>query len=431
MTGVQTCALPIWQRRHGSTLNPVGNAYRCGLDSRLASNRYEPEMASHLPIKMTPGDSLVSSISRPTSELKTFQGEHVNPLRVAAVLSCVALPLPADAFRPSYCDSKNSKIYLARNLRRDLLLNLPKVSGMPKSLESWEARFQKPWLDLSQWGFDAPIENLPDYGQQFSERVSEATLLLLSDYTALEKETLLVNFTQVGIDLFGLLRTGKSWRAHGGLNSGRKWPIVFAGIMLDDADAREPGKSFPKANFHEDDQTAFGPLVYRGETYERSFSGSRAIFLGHSTTPPDSLGRIESTTEHWQRGWGMVDVYHPKDWPQPGKQPASESYRRANTSACWVGQALAARLMHAERFWNHDAFFAYVDRWMTEDDTMLNQAMKETGRADYTNRPLGDFGRQGFVHGPAWVKGMWTKYRNEIPPAADGSKTSPAEVTWK
>ena len=33
--------------------------------------------------------------------------------------------------------------------------------------------------------------------------------------------------------------------------------------------------------------------------------------------------------------------------------------------------ALAARLMKLEKTWDHDAFFAYVDRWMGEDGESL------------------------------------------------------------
>ena len=424
-SSVKESRYPGKQCRNGSSLNPAATGIKAGFDSRLASRRYDPDRVSHLPIAMKPGDALVSTVSRPTSKLKKFSGQHVDPLQVAAVLCCVAEALPADAFRPSYCDSRNSKTYLARNLKRDLLLKLPRIKGMPETLDKHAARFQKVWLDIAQWGFAAPVENLPHYGQQFTERTSEASLLLLSAYTAEQKEKLLVNFTQAGIDFWGLVRAGHSWPAHGGLNSGRKWPILFAGMMLGDADMLSIRKHYPKVRFHEDDQTAFGPVTYKGKTYKTSWSGSKAIFMGHSPYLMDSM------RSHWDRGWGLVDVFHPKDWPAPGKLTSSEGYRRANTSACWVGQALAARLMQAETHWDHDAFFAYVDRWMTEDDTPLNEALKEAGRADYSQKKFGDFGRHGYVHGPRWVRDMWTTYRNSIPPAADGTRTPPAEQTWK
>ncbi len=421
------------QARNGSSLNPPSRGGRAGFDSRAPSGRYDPDRFTPLPIAMKPGDALVSTISRPSAEFTKFSGQHADPLRAAAVLCCVAEPLPPDAFRPSYTDSANSPLRLSRNLRRDRLLALPRPAlprgGPPANLEGYARKFQRPWLDLSDFGFTAPIENLPHYGQNMVQDEGEATLLLLMDYPPEQKEPLLIGLVQVGIDFHGVARGGFSWPAHGGLYSGRKWPIVFAGLMLDDPALFQPQKKIAGLRFAEDDQTAFGPVTYRGATYERSFSGARAIFMGHSPYLWNSPG-------HFEKGWGLIDVLPPAEWPKRsdgGKILASEGYRRANTSAAWVAQALAARLLHAEEAWGHDAFFAYVDRWMTEDDMPLNQAMKEAGWVDYTGTKAGDFGRQSHItgSGSAWVREMWKTWRNQIPPGPDGARTPPAETTWK
>lgn len=416
------------QARNGSSLNPPSREKSAGFDSRIPSGRYDPELFTHLPIAMKPGDALVSTISRRNDELTKFSGQHVDPLRVAAVLSCVAAPLPPDAFRPSYCDCANSKLLLARNLQRERLLCLPRPEGTPDSLGGYAARFLKPWLDLADFGFAAPQENLPHYGQNMVQLEGEAALLLLMDYSPEQKEPLLVNLVQVGIDLMGVARGGFVWTAHGGLNSGRKWPIVFAGIMLDDAAMQSPVKSIPGLRFAEDDQTALGPVTYRGKTFERSWTGAKAVFQGHSPYRWDSVP--------WEKGWGLLDVYHPSEWPRRtdgGDTLASEGYRRANTSPGWVSTALAARMMHVEEVWDHDAFFAYVDRWMTEDDTAFNVALKEAGWHDYTSVKFGEFGRQGYISGSGgkWVLEMWTAYRDNLPPAADGHSDPPAAATWQ
>ena len=413
------------EARNGSSLNPTVTQEKGGFDSRIPARRYDPELFSHLPIAMKPGDSLVSSISRPTSALKAFDGQHVDPLQVAAVLTCLADPQPADAFRPSYCDSANSKIYLARNLHRDLFLSLPRIAGMPEDLAAYAAGFQKPWLDLVQFGFAAPVQNLPHYGQQMVEKLGSASLLLLSDYPAAEKEALLVNMTQAGIDFWGLVRGGRTWGAHGGLNSGRKWLIIQAGLYLGDEDLQSPNKKYPKTKFHEDDQTAFGPVTFKGKTYERSWSGAKAIFMGHSP------GLIDKMASHWADGWGPVDLFDPNEWPKPGMLTASTSYRLSNTSGAWVGEALAARMMHAEKVWDHDAFFAYVDRWMTEDDMPFVLAMKAAGRGDQTGRKPGEYLRSAYVSSAQWVKDMWLKYRDNLPPSKDGTKTPKSTETWK
>ena len=153
--------------------------------------------------------------------------------------------------------------------------------------------------------------------------------------------------------------------------------------------------------------------------------------MGHS---PYLIKKDEKAEEeHWTSGWGLLDVYPPSEWPlkKEGELRASEAYRRANTSGAWVAEALVMRMMHLEKTWDHDAFFAYVDRWMTEDDTATNLAIKEAKFGDINKAPPGTFMRQGFVSAAPWVKELWLKHRNNLPPAPDGSKTPPAETTWK
>jgi hypothetical protein len=434
-SGVQEGKYKGKTARNGSVLNPrcdrknaEGYVWCAPFDSRIPHGRYDPEQFAHLPVRMKPGDSLVSTVSRRNDEITKFSGQHVDPLRVAAVLTCVAEPQPPDAFRPSYSDTANCPVYLARNLRRELLLNLPRSPSAPADLRSYTARFQKPWLDIAEFGFAAPVENLPHYGQQLVGLVGDAGLLLHMEYSPEQKEPLLINMIQVGIDFWGLARTGRSWRSHGGLNSGRKWPILFAGIMLDNKKMQSPTKVIPTLHFHEDDQTALCPYEYRGKVHERAWTGAKAIFTGHSL--PQGGGQCGK----WEAGWGTVDLYHPTEWPklQSASVTASEGYRRANTSSSWVGQALAARLMHAEKVWDHEAFFAYVDRWMTEDDTPFVEAIAKARGVSFAGREkLGTFFRQGHVMQGPFVKEMWVKYRDNLPPALDGHKDPPAAETWR
>ena len=207
-----------------------------------------------------------------------------------------------------------------------------------------------------------------------------------------------------------------------------KWPIVFAGLLLDDADMRMPTKSWPSARFQEDDQTAMLPVTFQDKILETTWNGAKVYFVGH-TIQSDGGKRGQ-----WEDGKGPIDLVNPKDWPRPGaKSLASEGYRTSNTSSAWVAQALAMRLMHAEPHWAHDAFFAYVDRWMTEDDTKLVQLQKENGRRDITTKKFGEWPRQGSVsgRGALWVAELWKQHRNNIPVGKDGAKTPPAEATWK
>ncbi|MEK7416090.1 MAG: hypothetical protein AAB263_22525 [Planctomycetota bacterium] len=434
--------------RNGSTLNIPAVAPRClknpsadrgcGFDSRIPSGRFDPAQTTKLPIEMKPGDALCSSLSAKNEEIASWSGNHVDCVKLAAVLTCLAEPQPADAFRPSYCESKTSKVYLARNLKRDVFLSLPKPVSVNKD-KGLVARlvraYQLPHIDVTDFGFGYPVEAFPEgiYGDGQCYTNGATMMLLNMDFTAQEKEPLIVNLVQVGIDYWGLARGGRKWQAWGGLHSGRKLPILVAGLLLDDKEMQDPYKAVTTVRFQEDDQTAMCPITYRGTVYEHNWMGAKAIFMGHSLER-DGGGQ-------WEALSGPVDLVHPKDWPTKKSQTrpelirnsGSENYRRCCTSTGWVSQALAFRIMHLEKLWNHDPYFAYVDRWMTEDDTPMVEALKEAGSQDWTKAPRGQtnrFGNTGSNFGDI-TREMWKKYRNNLPPAADGSKTPSDTETWK
>jgi hypothetical protein len=386
--------------RNGSVLNlPPVNA-RSGFDSRVAGGRYDPRLVVQLPLVMKPGDALVSSISGETmrelpAPLRPADRSH-SPVRSSAVVTCLGEPVPADAFRPSYCD-RQQRIYLARNLRRDLLPRLPPAEGPPGEAgwvskadpREWADRFQRPWIDTCAFNFDVPAEYMPHYGREVARAVGIASLVLMCDFPAEQKERLLVNFVQYGIDLLGIVRAGHpGWPAHGGHGSGRKWPIVFAGILLGDPEIQAFQGKYPQARFGEDMQTMHGT----------GWNGAKALYAGH-------VGAAGSKSE---KGWGAYEHLHPSQW----QSMLGESYRRCCTSNAWVGQALAVHIMQAESAWNHDAFFDYVDRWMEEDDTESIKIIQQATGQDYSASWL----RQGQAWDP-FVKAMWKKFRHNLPSA--------------
>ena len=384
--------------RNGSMINPPARpevAYDSGI-----RNYFNPRLLAELPIALTPGDCLVSTISLKKDEEPDFpyhtgtgSREHRDnsPIKSAAVLTCVGKIQPVDAFRPSYGD-REQKIYLARNLRRDRLLDLKPPKSTP-DLDTWIRIFQRPWINACFFGFDHPMENMPHYGQWVGQAQSMGGLLLMLDLDLLQKERLAINMIQVGIDYWGLVRNGHpGWQGWGGHGSGRKFPIVLAGLLLGDEEMASPTKSFPKVEFGEDNQTIYG----------RGWTGARALFAGHS-------GVQNSTGTPARPKWGPYEHLHPSQWSPSNRQ--SEAYRRANTSSSWVGQALVIRLLRAEYAWRHDAFFDYVDRWMTEpgDREHRHEIMRH-----HPGFRVGDrarFSHQGNTR-EKFVKAMWELYRS-------------------
>lgn len=433
--------------RNGSTLNlpavvspdaTTSRTHRSGFDSRMPMMAYDPGQYTPLPIAMKPGDSLVSSASAPPPC-------NGYPIKSVAILTCMDEPQPKDAFRPSFCQTATCTPYQAGNLRRDLLLRLP-VPGEGAGIkpQDYAEFFQEPWIDTVYGGRAMPKKKFQFYGAQIAELGGAASLLLLLDYPAADKEPLLINMVQTGIDLFGLLRGGGEWHAEGGGNAGRKWLILFAGLMLDDAQMYDMGKSPIHGRFHEDEQTQFCPVEYDGRTFESGWTGSRVIWTGHYGYYRGQFSRARNPMNHY----GPVDLFPPSEWPGPWSE-GSEGYRRNSTSSSWVAQALAARLMNAEPYWDHDAFFAYVDRWMTEDDTkymgILMQNMEEKLAAAQTEEDKRNLEAvKEKISKAAWsgtvtsrpeladlVKKLWQTYRNNLPPAKDGKIRPRDTETWK
>ena len=360
--------------RNGSVVNPPAGK-RQGYDDRIAG--YEASLRATLPLVLQPGQSLVSTASVEQVGQKTAEtvpGQYCRgPLRTAAVLTCVAQPPEVDAFRPAYVGSQKLS-FSARQLRRDLLPRLKPVGPLPE-LAGYERYLERIWLDhLHEWPnrMMHPLENMPDYGREITNIVSTVSLMLMLDDSENQHEKLLLRFVQLGIDYYGVTQSDNDlWRANGGHNSGRKMPILFAGVLL-----AHDGMKHVRASFAEDEQTYFG----------RGYGGQKVLW---------TIDRSESRRhEHLPPGaWdGPPFKGDNNGWK-------SEGYRRLN-GPTWIGQALAARLLGAKAYWNHDAYFDYVDRWVAE---------AKDGTVD--PKTLAPTGYDPFAGAGAFVQAMWQAYR--------------------
>jgi len=221
---------------------------------------------------------------------------------VAAVLTCVREPQQPDAFRPAFCAGRQT-ILLARNLKRELLPKAARSRSMPR-VEQYIWFTERPWVGTCFFGFEEPVENMPQYGLEYGRLVGLCALLLCTDLQPAEKEPLPVNFVQVGIDLAGMIRSGHpGWTAWGGHGSGRKLPIVFAGLLLGVDDWASINSTFPKVSFGDDQQTAYGDC----------WTGAKVRFAGHSgIDAATGVGRDRA------RGgaWGPYEHMQPSQWKE-------------------------------------------------------------------------------------------------------------------
>ncbi|MGD2175543.1 MAG: hypothetical protein PVJ27_09075, partial [Candidatus Brocadiaceae bacterium] len=329
--------------RHGSVVNPPAGSAQ-GYDGRCAG--FDASLRASFPLALKPGDSLVSTAGVEQIGVKTpdtVPGQYCRgPLRTAVVLTCLAEPPADDAFRPAYVGTWREP-FRASQLRRDLLPGLAPPETVP-DIARYERFLERIWLDHQrQWvnRMMHPLENMPDYGREITNIVSDVGLLLLLKDPDRERETLLLRFVQKGIDYYGVVLSDDDlWIGNGGHNSGRKWPILFAGLMLG-----HEGMMNVRATFQEDQQTYYG----------KGFGGQKALWL-------ISLGNPNARHEE-------VD---PATWETFGDSRGNngrkaEGYRKLN-GPTWVGQALAARLTGMVECWDHPSFFDYVDRWWREEE---------------------------------------------------------------
>ncbi|HLU47636.1 MAG TPA: hypothetical protein VK116_06120, partial [Planctomycetota bacterium] len=359
---------PSWDgRHHGSSINPRYGP-RQGLDGRFA---YDAALRVSFPKVVQANSSVVSVRSWKIGE----QGAPVVPaaqtlqvprpaIRNAAVLTVVAAPPPADSFRPGYAGTRK-RVHTLRDLDLGILPELDPVAGMP-SLSSVLGRFEGVWLDLIhawQGRYLHPDANMPDYGRDICATFNEASLLLLLDIDPGFKRDLAIRLTQIGIDYYSVLQTGGEWGViGGGIGSGRKWPILLAGALLNDSEMLSIGTSFSDRSFMEDCQTFF------------------LTSSDLSRYPGKRVGDPVWGERHCDFGRGNYS------------DPGATGYQWCCTGNAWGGAALGARILGLMDLWHHPPYFAYQDWYMTQK-----------AKGDWQRSWTGSF-----------VENMWDTYRRRF-----------------
>jgi hypothetical protein len=195
---------------------------------------------------------------------------------------------------------------------------------------------------------------MPTYGRDRAENVGLATLLLNMDFSLAEKETLLNRVVQLGIDLYGItLESDEVWIHNGGHASGRLWPIIFAGIMLDYSPMKNIRIERENIYFGEIDQTFYVTQENVDITHSSLWDPTTAI---GDPLPYDvgDIGMAEWGIEHRNR-------------PYRDNKAWRANYRK-DACAPVGGQILASYIMEAEHLWNHQALLDYLDRYVVVEE---------------------------------------------------------------
>lgn len=355
-----------WQR-NGSMVNPQAYTLDHGYDASMYGTWAQGEYRRNLNValdvsganvlQLRPGQSLVSTQSASRGSMP--QLDH------ASVLTCVGAPPDRDAFRPPYCGNDKTSHFTERDLDYSALLMLPRVAGTP-SLASVERSIERLWLDhIRGWKgrWQHPTQNMPDYGRDMTAEIGVAALMLNLDFTPAEKRDLLIYMVQLGIDLYGVAQDGGHWFADGGHTAGRKLPIIMAGRLLNHSGMLNIATT----------NTAFGE---DGQTFYVQQTSPGVYNYGHGGYTAQHVGLPE---------WGFAHAQRPdrddQDW-------YGDPYRRCCSANCWGGHHLVALAMGLKSAWRHDAYFDYIDRYMTIE-------------------PQGTWTRQW----DRWTETMWDTYR--------------------
>jgi PKD repeat protein len=402
--------------RHGSMVNPSSTKGTQGYDSDILFNTYDPALnvafnvSAQNPLTLAAHSSLVSTIS---IQERTERDEP--QIQRAAILTVLPSAAPAGSFRPAYCGTDKTVRLNKSMLNYSVLKRLPAVSDTP-SITSFQEGFAAPWIDHQPgWTgrYQHPKMNMPAYGREMHYRIGLGALLLHMDYEPAQKETLMIRYVQLGIDLYGVVAAGglTNWSNDGGHAGGRKWPILFAGIVLNDPAMKSIGQKSGDYLY----QNGYGPgncpldYVHFGED-DQTFHVSEAdVAITNGPTYPatseDDPKIPYSQSDIGLPEWGLRHATA----PHLSSKSLWTVYRNV---ACppFETTALAALLTEGgKELWNHDAYFDYVDRYVAL-----------TG-------PGGEF--EGWWSGLGkYARNMWDKYRAQCGPIWPNNQTSGAPV---
>ena len=321
--------------QYSSTFDAANNAARPGGNDLTDTN----------PLVASVGSSIVSTIS-------VADGGPRPQLTDAAVLTVVDSVPSGGTFRPTYAGTVKT-IYQFDDVRVDLLPNLGSSSITDKpDFTVLAADIERPWIDhhVNYLGrYMHPSNNMPDYGRDMAMLLGNASLSVLLDLPNSDLRPLLINLIQIGIDFYGLAINNGYWPDNGGHGHGRKWPILFAGIMLDDSNMIAVANASDYFVFQEDRQTFY---VAQSDVDQVRYTAD---------------GRLRDPYETADIGLPEWGEKHASSAQRDGEN--NSAYYREIVSASIGGHVLAAIIMDRETdldilgFWNWQPLFDYSDRW--------------------------------------------------------------------
>ncbi len=410
ITGISPGYTDTPRPMNGSMVNPVGATLQ-GYDGHAiydSSKNKGIGITTETPLVIFADSSLVSTISNLSPGV-----DHLSYINTAAILTVLSAPPTANSFRPGMCGSVKT-IHNVSSIDYGLLKRLqPPITETitATTLTQYAAKLLMPFLDhIENYGvryMHPSASGLDNY--YFSLTWTEAALLLNLDFSNIEKSNLLINYIQVGIDSYSVVNSGGiGWPPNGGHSSGRKLPILFAGLMLNDSAMKGIGNvsgdylytgghraGNPPSDykhFGEDGQTFYVRQsdvdITRGSTWVSDSWRTSGAYLSFdiatntftSGSPgANKIGPWNPDTRNDDAGGNVKcrpltqDMLGMPEWgikhsTDPGEEDAywhTGGYRMIPTGGKeWAGTTLVAQIIGLKNLWNNNALFDYTDRFM-------------------------------------------------------------------
>ena len=190
-----------------------------------------------------------------------------------------------------------------------------------------------------------PVDAMPDYGSDIASRNASSALALMVNGSVEDKWSALVRYVNNGIDLYHMMLGGVTWKANGGHAEGRKLPIVFASVLLNDQ------------------QMMSAPGLHERDVFGENAGISYSEIIGRTL-----YSQQRKTEKNYWRNitldQGSRTIADPYGYIDGGYSPGG-SYQFCCLSKNWKATATALKLMpELIPVFNHKEFLDYVDRWV-------------------------------------------------------------------
>ena len=374
----------------GSELNVIATSWDQGLTGGARN------INGTIPRTFQPSSSILTAAGSGNCS-GVYLSDRMN-ITYAAVLTIVTTPPPNLSFRPGYGGLTKTVMGAEADIRYDRLARVTPSSGMP-SLSYYTGLFDQ--VRPSHLSQQATVNIRPcgqgavGYGSNNGGQLSEAVLAANCDFTAQQKRDLVISLIQQGIDHYSVVSNkapgAAIWVPNGGHGHNFKLAIIFAGIVLDNAELMAVGE---KSGAYLPDNPGNAPADYM------YFATDSSVYYVTQFNVDLGIGYVSGDIglPEWQIRYATQpsriedDNEMPPDW--------GASYR-VHTASGWGAGILALHMMsdvgiNAKAIYNHDALFDYLDRYI---------GIELGGTWDFNRHP-----------NSSWVRSMWINYRNAYPP---------------